>query len=150
MGALFNNRVQDVMAERAGAMGGKVDGAVRAAGRPRAWPSCRTWCGTPTSTRCRPARTRRSCSGAVIAIVALIAAVFVKEVPLRGAGPAKEAPSSPEAAGPADAQPVDMAKAGTATADAAANGTATADAKPVEGVAAGDAAADGRTVSETV
>ena len=33
MGALFNNRVQDVMAERAGAIGSKVDRAVRAARR---------------------------------------------------------------------------------------------------------------------
>ncbi|MFD4713666.1 MDR family MFS transporter [Streptomyces sp. NPDC058430] len=150
MGALFNNRVQDVMAERAGAMGGKVaehSTQLTAEGLAKLPDVVRDAYLHAVSAGTHSA----FLLGSVIAILALIAAVFVKEVPLRGAGPAaKEASSSPEAAGPADAQPVDMAKAGTATADAAENGTATADAKPVEGVAAGDAAADGRTVSETV
>ncbi|MFE5173759.1 MDR family MFS transporter [Streptomyces sp. NPDC056634] len=150
MGALFNNRVQDVMAERAGAMGGKVaehSTQLTAEGLAKLPDVVRDAYLHAVSAGTHSA----FLLGSVIAILALIAAVFVKEVPLRGAGPAaKEASSSPGAAGPADAQPVDMPKAGTATADAAENGTATADAKPVEGVAAGDAAADGRTVSETV
>ncbi|MER7203229.1 MDR family MFS transporter [Streptomyces sp. CB01635] len=154
MGALFNNRVQDVMAERAGATGGKVaehSTQLTAEGLAKLPDVVRDAYLHAVSAGTHSA----FLLGSVIAVLALIAAVFVKEVPLRGAGPAKEAPSSPEAAGPADAQPIDMAKAGTATAAAAANGTAetgtaTADAKPVEGGAAGDAAADGRTVSETV
>ncbi|WSE10710.1 MFS transporter [Streptomyces sp. NBC_01445] len=139
MGALFNNRVQDVMAERAGATGGKVaehSTQLTAEGLAKLPDVVRDAYLHAVSAGTHSA----FLLGSVIAVLALIAAVFVKEVPLRGAGPAKEAPSSPEAAGPADAQPVDMAKAGTATADA----------KPVEGGAAGDAAADGRTVSETV
>ncbi|MFF1358985.1 MDR family MFS transporter [Streptomyces sp. NPDC058297] len=149
MGALFNNRVHDVMAERAGAVGGKITEQSTQL--------------TPEGLAKLPAVVRDAylhavsagthsafLLGSIVAVLALIAAVFVKEVPLRGAGPAKEAPSSPETAAPADAQPVDMAKAGAAANAAATNGAATADAKPVEGGAAGDAAADGRTVSETV
>ncbi|MFI9781330.1 MDR family MFS transporter [Streptomyces sp. NPDC051956] len=154
MGALFNNRVQDVMAERAGALGGKVtqeSTQLTAEGLAKLPAVARDAYQHAVSAGTHSA----FLLGSIIAVVALIAAVFVKEVPLRGAGPAKAASGSPEAAGPADAQPVDMAKAGTATAAAAASGTAetgtaTADAKPVEGGAAGDAAADGRTVSETV
>ncbi|WP_406104942.1 MFS transporter [Streptomyces sp. NBC_01003] len=154
MGAIFNNRVQDVMAERAGALGGKVtqeSTQLTAEGLAKLPAVARDAYQHAVSAGTHSA----FLLGSIIAVVALIAAVFVKEVPLRGAGPAKAAPGSPEAAGPADAQPVDMAKAGTATAAAAASGTAetgtaTADAKPVEGGAAGDAAADGRTVSETV
>ncbi|MET7517863.1 MDR family MFS transporter [Streptomyces sp. NPDC005480] len=154
MGALFNNRVQDVMAERAGALGGKVtqeSTQLTAEGLAKLPAVARDAYQHAVSAGTHSA----FLLGSIIAVVALIAAVFVKEVPLRGAGPAKAAPGSPKAAGAADAQPVDMAEAGTATAAAAANGTgetgtATADAKPVEGVAAGDAAADGRTVSETV
>lgn len=126
MGALFNNRVQDVMAERAGATGGKVaehSTQLTAEGLAKLPDVVRDAYLHAVSAGTHSA----FLLGSVIAVLALIAAVFVKEVPLRGAGPAKEAPSSPEAAGPADAQPVDMAKAGTATADA----------KPVEGARPG-------------
>ncbi|MET9257990.1 MDR family MFS transporter [Streptomyces sp. NPDC048182] len=92
MGALFNNRVQDVMTERAGAMGAKVT-----------QQSAQL---DPTKLDSLPALVRDAYQHAVssgvhsafllggaVAIVGLIAALFVKEVPLKGAGPA--APQGP-------------------------------------------------------
>jgi EmrB/QacA subfamily drug resistance transporter len=102
MGALFNHRVQDIMAERAGTLGSKhpAKSAQLAA----------------ESLNTRPAAAREAYQhavsagthsafllGAGIAVLVLIASLFVKEVPLQG---------GPKAAGDgADAAPQPMAEA---------------------------------------
>ncbi|MEW2410534.1 MDR family MFS transporter [Streptomyces griseoviridis] len=86
MGALFNNRVQDVMSERAGALGSKITEKSAQLDAP--------------SLAKLPAAVREAYQdavssgthsafllGSVVAVLALVAAVFVKEVALRGAGP---------------------------------------------------------------
>ncbi|WP_420034197.1 MDR family MFS transporter [Streptomyces sp. cg28] len=86
MGALFNNKVQDVMAERAGSLGGKVT-------EQSAQLDAASLAKLPTPVREAYEFAVSSGThvafllGSVVAVVALIAAVFVKEVALRG-GPA--------------------------------------------------------------
>jgi EmrB/QacA subfamily drug resistance transporter len=86
MGALFNHRVQDVMAERAGALGSKVterSAQLDAAGLAKLPAVAREAYQHAVSAGTHSAFVL----GSVVAVVALVAAVFVKEVPLRGAGP---------------------------------------------------------------
>ncbi|MFJ5261058.1 MDR family MFS transporter [Streptomyces sp. NPDC088387] len=99
MGALFNNRVLDVMSERAGDLGSKVTeqsaqlDAASLAKLPAAAREAYQYAvsaGTHTAFLV----------GAGVALVVLVAAFFVKEVPLRGAGP-KEA--SADETGPKNA-----------------------------------------------
>ncbi|MDQ1028383.1 EmrB/QacA subfamily drug resistance transporter [Streptomyces umbrinus] len=83
MGALFNNRVQDVMAERAGALGSKVteqSAQLDAASLAKLPVAAREAYQHAVSAGTHSA----FLLGAVVAVVALVAAVFVKEVPLRG------------------------------------------------------------------
>ncbi|MHC3472960.1 MDR family MFS transporter [Streptomyces sp. 7R007] len=86
MGALFNNRVQHVMAERAGALGSKIT-------EQSAQLDAKSLQKLPAVAREAYQHAVSSGThsafllGAVIAVVVLVAAVFVKEVPLRAAGP---------------------------------------------------------------
>ncbi|MFF6786362.1 DHA2 family efflux MFS transporter permease subunit [Streptomyces sp. NPDC012510] len=85
MGALFNSRVQDVMAERAGALGSKVteqSAQLDAASLAKLPVAAREAYQYAVASGTHAA----FLLGAVVAVVALVAAVFVKEVPLRGAG----------------------------------------------------------------
>jgi MFS family permease len=92
MGALFNHRVQDVMAERAGALGSKVT-------EKSAQLDAASLAKLPTPAREAYQHAVSSGThsafllGSVVAVVALVAAVFVKEVPLKGAGPAAPKPA---------------------------------------------------------
>ncbi|WP_406438977.1 MFS transporter [Streptomyces sp. NBC_00631] len=87
MGALFNNRVKDVMAERAGSLGSKIT-------EQSAQLDAKSLAKLPVAAReayqhAVSAGTHSAfLLGAVIAVLVLAAAVFVKEVPLRG-GPQK-------------------------------------------------------------
>ncbi|MEU2439143.1 MDR family MFS transporter [Streptomyces rubradiris] len=102
MGALFNHRVQDVMAERAGAVGAKMtaksaqldaDSLAKLPAAAREAYQHAVSSGTHSAFLL----------GAVVAVPVLIAALFVKEVPLKG---------GPKAAGEgADAAPQPMAEA---------------------------------------
>ncbi|MFJ2161122.1 MULTISPECIES: MDR family MFS transporter [unclassified Streptomyces] len=89
MGALFNHRVQDVMAARAGSIGSKVT-------EQSAQLDAKSLAKLPAVAREAYQHAVSSgihsafLLGAVVAIVALVAAVFVKEVPLKGAGPKAE------------------------------------------------------------
>ncbi|WP_189785592.1 MDR family MFS transporter [Streptomyces capitiformicae] len=95
MGALFNSRVQEVMAERAGALGSAVT-------ERSAQLDAASLAKLPVAAReayqfAVVAGTHSAfLLGAGVAVVALVAAVFVREVPLKGAGgmtseaPAKE------------------------------------------------------------
>lgn len=100
MGALFNNKVQDVMAEKAGALGGKVteQSAQLDAASLAKLP-------VPVKEAYQYAVSSGTHSafllGSVVAVVALIAAVFVKEVALRGAAPAPKDQAEDAAAGDA-------------------------------------------------
>jgi EmrB/QacA subfamily drug resistance transporter len=100
MGALFNHRVQDVMAERAGALGSKVteqSAQLDQAGLAKLPEAAREAYQHAVSSGTHSA----FLLGAVVAVVALAAAVFVKEVPLKGAGPkAKDEPDAPAAQPP--------------------------------------------------
>jgi EmrB/QacA subfamily drug resistance transporter len=96
MGALFNHRVQDVMAERAGALGSKVtekSAQLDAAGLAKLPTAAREAYQHAVSSGTHAA----FLLGSVIAVVVLVAALFVKEVPLRGTGPkaGKDAPGAP-------------------------------------------------------
>jgi MFS family permease len=86
MGALFNHRVQDVMAERAGATASQATEQSATL--------------TADALEQLPAAVRDAYQhavtagthgafllGAAVAVLALVAAVFVKEVPLKGTGP---------------------------------------------------------------
>ncbi|MFI9648708.1 MDR family MFS transporter [Streptomyces sp. NPDC052040] len=90
MGALFNNRVQDVMSQRAGALGSKIT-------EQSAQLDAKSLEKLPAAAReayqyAVSAGTHSAfVLGSVVAVVALLAAVFVKEVPLRGAGSGKPA-----------------------------------------------------------
>ncbi|MFD8672504.1 MDR family MFS transporter [Streptomyces seoulensis] len=87
MGALFNNRVQDVMTERAGALGKGItekSAQLDAASLAKLPAAAREAYQHAVSAGTHSA----FLLGSAIAIVVLVAAVFVKEVPLRG-GPAK-------------------------------------------------------------
>ncbi|MEU6320506.1 MDR family MFS transporter [Streptomyces sp. NPDC047009] len=102
MGALFNNRVQHVMAERTGALGSKIT-------EQSAQLDAKSLEKLPAAAReayqyAVSAGTHSAfLLGSVVAVVALLAAVFVKEVPLRGAGPSKQAETT--AGDAVDAQP---------------------------------------------
>jgi EmrB/QacA subfamily drug resistance transporter len=90
MGALFNHRVQDVMTERAGAIGSKVteqSAQLDAASLAKLPAVAREAYQHAVASGTHSA----FLLGSVVAIVALVAAVFVKEVPLKGAGPQKPA-----------------------------------------------------------
>ncbi|MET8696648.1 MDR family MFS transporter [Streptomyces bauhiniae] len=87
MGALFNNRVQAVMTERAGALGKGItekSAQLDAASLAKLPAAAREAYQHAVSSGTHSA----FLLGAAIAVVVLVAAVFVKEVPLRG-GPAK-------------------------------------------------------------
>ncbi|MDX2819598.1 MDR family MFS transporter [Streptomyces ipomoeae] len=92
MGALFNNRVQDVMAERAGTLGSKVT-------EQSAQLDAKSLAKLPEAAReayqyAVSAGTHSAfLLGTGAAVVALVAAVFVKEVVLRGTGPDDEGAS---------------------------------------------------------
>ncbi|MYX98191.1 DHA2 family efflux MFS transporter permease subunit [Streptomyces sp. SID486] len=89
MGALFNHRVQDVMAERAGALGKNVtqqSAQLDAASLAKLPAAAREAYQHAVSAGTHSA----FLLGACIAVVVLIAALFVKEVPLKG-GPQKPA-----------------------------------------------------------
>lgn len=89
MGALFNSRVQDAMSERTGALGSKIteqSAQLDAAGLAKLPAPVREAYQYAVSDGTHAAFVL----GAVVAVVALVAAVFVKEVPLRGAGPKTE------------------------------------------------------------
>jgi len=92
MGALFNHRVQDVMSERAGAIGSKVteqSAQLDAASLAKLPALAREAYQHAVSAGTHSA----FLLGSVVAVVSLIAAVFVKEVPLKGAGPAAQKPA---------------------------------------------------------
>ncbi|MER5540210.1 MDR family MFS transporter [Streptomyces mirabilis] len=93
MGALFNQRVQDVMTARAGALGSKVteqSAQLDAASLAKLPAAAREAYQYAVSSGTHSA----FLLGAVVSVGALVAAVFVKEVPLRGAGaPASEGSS---------------------------------------------------------
>ncbi|MFJ9869419.1 MDR family MFS transporter [Streptomyces sp. NPDC101165] len=91
MGALFNHRVQDVMSERAGALGSKIteqSAQLDAASLAKLPKAAREAYQHAVSAGTHSA----FLLGAVIAVVVLIASLFVKEVPLRG-GPQKPTPA---------------------------------------------------------
>ncbi|GAA3124810.1 MDR family MFS transporter [Streptomyces rectiviolaceus] len=98
MGALFNSRVEDTMSERGGALGGKVteqsaqldaDSLSKLAAPVRDAYQHAVSAGTHSAFLL----------GAVIGVAALIAAFFVKEVPLRGSGPKDSEPKDSESKG---------------------------------------------------
>ncbi|MPY52272.1 MDR family MFS transporter [Streptomyces acidicola] len=103
MGALFNSRVQDVMAERAGDLGSKVteqSAQLDAASLAKLPEAAREAYQYAVSGGTHSA----FLLGAGVAVLSLVAAVFVKEVPLRGAGapkPGEGAGASEGAAGEA-------------------------------------------------
>ncbi|MFI7006153.1 MDR family MFS transporter [Streptomyces sp. NPDC050145] len=87
MGAIFNDRVKHVMAERAGELGGKALGAgtqLNAEGIAKLPAPVRDAYQFAVSSGTHSA----FLLGAVIAVGALVAAFFVREVALRGAAPA--------------------------------------------------------------
>ncbi|MFF3741984.1 MDR family MFS transporter [Streptomyces sp. NPDC002566] len=91
MGALFNSRVQDVMTERAGALGSKVteqSAQLDAASLAKLPVAAREAYQYAVSDGTHAA----FLLGAAVAVIALVAAVFVKEVPLRGALPKPDGP----------------------------------------------------------
>ncbi|MFC9848053.1 MDR family MFS transporter [Streptomyces sp. NPDC060223] len=88
MGALFNQRVQDVMVERAGALGSQVteqSAQLDAASLAKLPVAAREAYQYAVSSGTHSA----FLLGAVVAVIALVAGLFVKEVPLKGAGAAK-------------------------------------------------------------
>ncbi|MET7944060.1 MDR family MFS transporter [Streptomyces sp. NPDC005302] len=100
MGALFNNRVQDVMTERAGALGSKLTEAsaqLDAASLAKLPAPAREAYQHAVSSGTHSA----FLLGSAIAVLALAAAVFVKEVPLRGAAAPKPGEDEPRDAAPA-------------------------------------------------
>ncbi|MFF5407816.1 MDR family MFS transporter [Streptomyces misionensis] len=98
MGALFNNRVKDVMAERAGALGKNIteqSAQLDAKSLKKLPPLAREAYQHAVSAGTHSA----FLLGAVIAVLVLLAAFFVKEVPLRG-GPQAPKSDEPEAVVP--------------------------------------------------
>jgi len=95
MGALFNHRVQDVMAQRAGALGSKIT-------EQSAQLDAKSLQQLPAAVReayqhAVSAGTHAAfLLGSVVAVIVLVAALFIKEVPLRGTGvaPAAQSPES--------------------------------------------------------
>ncbi|MCX5411792.1 MDR family MFS transporter [Streptomyces sp. NBC_00059] len=112
MGALFNGRVQDEMAARGG--GGATDRSAQLDA-----PSLAK---LPDAVREAYEYAVASGThiaflvGGSVAVTALVASVFVKEVPLRGAG--KPEASSDGPTGPSDAVPADAVPSGAVPADA--------------------------------
>lgn len=112
MGALFNNRVQHEMADRAGALGGKVT-------EQSAQLDADSLAKLPEAIRDAYQHAVTSGThaafllGAAIGVAALIAALFVKETPLRGAGPADGAGKQAEK--PAEDAAGDAARAARET-----------------------------------
>jgi MFS family permease len=103
MGALFNHRVQDVMAERAGALGSKV--TEQSAQLDQASLAKLPEAAREAYQHAVAAGTHSAfLLGAAVAVLALAAAVFVKEVPLKGAGPKPAEDGT--AGGPASRTPV--------------------------------------------
>ncbi|MBT3167336.1 MFS transporter [Streptomyces sp. Vc74B-19] len=89
MGALFNHRVQDVMAEKAGALGSKVteqSAQLDAASLAKLPDAAREAYQHAVASGTHGA----FLLGSAVAVLSLAAAVFVKEVPLKGAGPQRE------------------------------------------------------------
>lgn len=137
MGALFNSRVEDTMASRAGELGGKVteQSAQLDAKSLEKLPDV-------VQSAYQHAVSAGTHSafllGAIIGLAALVAALFVKEVPLRGSGPK-------------DSEPKDSAPSASKDPEAAELGDSAPGAvKPAEDVA-GDAAPGTRdTVAESV
>ncbi|MBO1333889.1 MDR family MFS transporter [Streptomyces sp. VRA16 Mangrove soil] len=96
MGALFNNKVTHIMAEKAGALGGKAteqSAQLDAAAMAKLPAPVREAYEYAVSSGTHAA----FLLGSIVAVGALIAAVFVKEVALRGAAPApKDAEAAPQ------------------------------------------------------
>jgi EmrB/QacA subfamily drug resistance transporter len=100
MGALFNHRVQDVMAERAGSIGSKIteqSAQLDAASLAKLPAVAREAYQHAVSAGTHSA----FLLGSVIAVIALVAAVFVKETPLRGAGAPKDSAAAEQPPVPA-------------------------------------------------
>ncbi|MFG3551992.1 MDR family MFS transporter [Streptomyces sp. NPDC047725] len=97
MGALFNHRVQDVMAEKAGALGSKVteqSAQLDAASLAKLPEEAREAYQHAVSSGTHGA----FLLGAAVGVIALIASVFVKEVPLKGTGPKADGPADGDGA----------------------------------------------------
>ncbi|QIZ01837.2 MDR family MFS transporter [Streptomyces sp. S1D4-11] len=104
MGALFNQRVQDVMTERAGALGSKVteqSAQLDAASLAKLPAAAREAYQYAVSSGTHSA----FLLGAVVSVGALVAAVFVKEVPLRGAGAGASEPEGSAEGAVSDSAP---------------------------------------------
>jgi Na+/melibiose symporter-like transporter len=94
MGALFNHRVQDVMTERAGALGSKMteqSAQLDAASLAKLPAAARDAYQHAVSAGTHSA----FLLGSVIAVAVLVAALFVKEVPLKGATSKPDAEGGP-------------------------------------------------------
>ena len=97
MGALFNHRVQDVMAERAGVLGSKIteqSAQLDAASLAKLPAAAREAYQHAVSSGTHSA----FLLGSVIAVAVLVAALFVKEVPLKGATSKPDAEGGPGSA----------------------------------------------------
>ncbi|MFK4145515.1 MDR family MFS transporter [Streptomyces sp. NPDC004065] len=103
MGALFNNRVQHEMAERAGSLGSKIT-------EQSAQLDAKSLQKLPAVAREAYQHAVASGThsafllGSAVAVIVLVAALFVKEVPLKGAGPAPAKPGDQDAASDATAR----------------------------------------------
>ncbi|MET8132779.1 MDR family MFS transporter [Streptomyces sp. NPDC005251] len=105
MGALFNNRVKDVMAEKAGALGSKIteqSPQLDAASLAKLPAAAREAYQHAVSAGTHSA----FLLGASVAVIVMISSVFVKEVALKGAG----APKPAEDGTPAEAPQVPLAE----------------------------------------
>ncbi|MFE1286207.1 MDR family MFS transporter [Streptomyces sp. NPDC058751] len=106
MGALFNHRVQDVMAERAGALGSKIteqSAQLDAASLAKLPAAAREAYQHAVSAGTHSAFVL----GAAVAVIVVVASLFVKEVALKGAG----APKPGEGGAPDEAPKVPVAEA---------------------------------------
>ncbi|MFF1710948.1 MDR family MFS transporter [Streptomyces sp. NPDC058268] len=147
MGALFNSRVEDTMASRAGELGGKVT-------EQSAQLDAKSLAKLPDVVQSAyqhavSAGTHSAfLLGAIIGLAALVAALFVKEVPLRGSGPKDAEPKDAvgKDAAPSASKDPEAAETGAAELKDSAPGFV----KQAEDVA-GDAAPGTRdTVAESV
>ncbi|MBN0048107.1 MFS transporter [Streptomyces actuosus] len=89
MGALFNHRVQDVMSARAGALGSKItehSAQLDAASLAKLPAAAREAYQHAVSSGTHSA----FLLGAAVAVIVLVSSLFVKEVPLKGAGPVED------------------------------------------------------------
>ncbi|MET9410705.1 MDR family MFS transporter [Streptomyces sp. NPDC002935] len=105
MGALFNNRVKDVMAEKAGALGSKIteqSPQLDAASLAKLPAAAREAYQHAVSAGTHSA----FLLGASVAVIVMISSVFVKEVALKGAG----APKPGEGGAPDEAPQVPLAE----------------------------------------